>query len=220
MKKLIISIFITALSIYTVAAQQSSSSSALSSSVKKLDQAKTVKDYQTLEKEFSGIAIAQKTNWLPYYYAAFCNARIGFLYQDNGEDVEPYSNRGETLAQKAKSLLDTAKQKKELSELYTIFCMINQSRVFINQMSYGPKYGPIAQQYLNKAKQFNPENPRAIFMEAWFKYNTPKMWGGDKDLAKQLAMKSLKLLQSGPSEGEMPHWGQTENTELLNKYKN
>lgn len=220
MKKLIISTLMAALSVCTVVAQQSNNSSALASSVKKLDQAKTVKDYQALEKEFSGIAVAQKTNWLPYYYAAFCNASIGFLYQDNGEGVEPFSNRGESLAQKAKSLLDTAKQKKELSELYTVFSMINQSRVFINPMTYGPKYGPIAQQYLNKAKQLNPDNPRVAFMEAWFKYNTPKMWGGDKDLAKQLATKSLKLLQNEPSNGEMPHWGQTEDTELLNKYKN
>jgi hypothetical protein len=218
MKKSIISIMAILLICFSASAQQTSGTGALQSAVTKLDQAKTAKDYQALEKEFVKIGASQPKDWLPNYYAAYCNARIGFLLQDDGDAIEPYSDRGELQAKKAESLLDKVNQKKELSELYTVMSMINQSRVFINPMTYGPKYGPTAQQFLNQAKQLNPDNPRAIYLAAWFKYNTPKMWGGDKDLAKQLAIQSLKLLE-GAETGINPHWGKAEDQELLSKYK-
>ena len=216
MKKLIISAVAIMLLYFSASAQQNSG--ALQSAVTKLDQAKTAKDYEILEKEFVKIAVDQSKDWLPNYYAAYCNAKIGFLLQDDGESIEPYSNRGEAQAKAAESLLDKNNQKKELSEIYTVISMLNQGKVFINPMTYGPKYGPIAQQFLNAAKQLNPDNPRAIYLAAWFKYNTPKMWGGDKALAKQLATQSLKLLDNA-EKSVNPHWGKAEDQELLNKYK-
>jgi hypothetical protein len=218
MKKSIIFSLAIVLFYFSANAQQKTANSSLQNAVAKLDQAQKVKDYEALEKEFVKIAASQPKDWLPEYYAAFCNARIGFLSQDDGESIEPYSNRGEEQAKKAETLLDKATQKKELSELYTVMSMVNQTKVFINPMTYGPKNGPIAQQFLNQAKQLNPDNPRVIYLQAWFKYNTPKMWGGDKDLAKQLATKSLQLLENKDT-GVNPHWGKAEAWEILSKYK-
>ena len=214
MKKLIISGLAIWLFCLSASAQQTN----LQNAVTKLDKAKTVKDYVAIEQDFVKIAAALPKDWLPNYYAAYCNARIGFLLQDDGESIETYSNRGETQAKKAELLLDKVNQKKELAEVYTVLSMINQSKVFINMMTYGPKYGPLAQQYLNQAKQLNPNNPRTIYLAAWFKYNTPKMWGGDKDLAKKLATQSLKMLENTDTSVN-PHWGKAEDQELLSKYK-
>jgi hypothetical protein len=218
MKKSILFSLAVLLLYFSAPAQQTTGNNALQSAVTKLDQAQKVKDYEALEKEFIKIAVAQPKNWLPEYYAAYCNARIGFLLQDDGESIEPYSNRGEDEAKKAEALLDKTTQKKELSELYTVMSMVNQTKVFINPMSYGPKNGPVAQQLLNQAKQLNPDNPRAIYLAAWFKYNTPKMWGGNKDLAKELANQSLKLLANDDT-GVNPHWGKAEVLAILSKYK-
>lgn len=189
----------------------------LQNAITKLDQSQTAKDYESLEKVFAAIA-SQGNDWLPYYYAAFCNARIGLLYQDDGDKIEPYSIRGEEQANKAKSLLDTTRQKNELSEVYTVMSMVYRTKVFINPMTYGRKYGMLSDQWLRQAKQFNPTNPRAMYVEAWVKYNTPKMWGGDKNLARQLATQSLKLLENATPDSQ-PHWGKAEDMELLSKYK-
>jgi hypothetical protein len=218
MKKLVLAILALVSFYFTSAAQEQGKPNALQNAVTKLDQATKAKDFEQLEKEFLQITAQQKKDWLPYYYAAFCNAKLGFINQDDGESIEPFSNRGEEQVQMAKSLLDTVQQKKELSELYTVLSMVYRTKVFINPMTYGRKYGILSQQYRVKAQELNPENPRAIYVKAWEMYKTPKMWGGDKEAGKQLATKSLALLQNEQS-GIQPHWGKTENQELLGKNK-
>ncbi|HMI03383.1 MAG TPA: hypothetical protein VK541_12915 [Pedobacter sp.] len=215
MKKLVLSILALVIFHMTVSAQETTA--ALQSVVTKLDQAKKAKDYEALEKEFLAVAEQQKS-WLPYYYAAFCNAKVGFINQDDGESIEPYSIRGEEQVEKAKSMLDTVRQKKELSELFTVLSMVYRTKVFINPMTYGRKYGILSQQYRVKAQELDPENPRALYVQAWELYKTPKMWGGDKEAAKKLSERSLALLQNTKADVN-PHWGKAENEELTGKNK-
>jgi len=217
MKKTMLSMLVLLFCYYSIFAQSAGNTNELQNAVARLDKASGVADYEALEKEFSGIA-ARQADWLPYYYAAFCNAKIGFLYQDDRERIEPYSKKGEEQALKAKVLLDTVTQKKELSELYTVMSMVYRTRVLINPMLYGRKFGLLSGQYLQQAKALNPQNPRAIYVEALVKYYTPKIWGGDKQQAKQLASQSLAWLQHVTA-GTAPHWGRTENMELLSHYK-
>lgn len=218
MKKLILPILLMVIAYHSGNAQGNTSVNSLQNTVAKLDKAQTAKDFETLEKELESMAVSQKTAWLPYYYAAYCNAKIGFMYENDGERIEPYSKRGEEQIKKAQALLDEGKQKKELAEVYTVTSMIYRTKVFINPMTYGRKYGVLSQQFMDKAKQIDAQNPRMLWLEAWVKYNTPKMWGGDKKLAKQLAEQSLAKLSSATSDVN-PHWGKTENRELLSKYK-
>ena len=186
----------------------------------KLDNAKAVKDYQLLAENFMRIANAQKTQWFPYYYAAFCNAKIGWLKQnDDPDNIEPFANKGEEQIKKASALIDTAKQKKELSEVYCIHMMLNQARVFINPQTYGRQYGPTAFNYLQLAKQTDPDNPRMLYLLGWQKFATPKMWGGDKALAKQLLTEAKQKLAGETSSGLDPHWGKKEVDEILDQLK-
>lgn len=211
MKKLLI-----CLSLLFVTYSGFAQSNALQQAVTKLDQAQTVKDYETLEKTFLGIT--EQPAWLAPYYAALCNAKIGFLLQEDGEKIEPYSIRGEEQAKKALALLDPAKQPKEAAEVYTVLSMVYRTKVFINPMSYGRKYGTLSEQALKQAKTLDAQNPRAMFVTAWVKYYTPRMWGGDKDLAKQLVTQSLQQLAT-PATGIDPHWGKAEDEALLSKFK-
>jgi hypothetical protein len=188
--------------------------------ITRLDNANTVKDYQQLANDFLRIADVQKTQWLPYYYAAFCNAKVGWLKQNNDPDnIEPFANKAQEEINKAQSLIDTAKQKKELSEIYCILMMVNQARVFINPETYGPKYGATAFTYIQLAKQANTDNPRMLYLLGWQKFTTPKMWGGDKVLAKQLLTKANQKLDSNSSSGIEPHWGKKEVDEILKQLK-
>jgi hypothetical protein len=211
MKKLLISALLTILSISTYA-----QSNALQTAVTQLDQAKTVNDYRQLEKTFTGTSGTPA--WLSPYYAALCNAKIGFLLQDDGEKIEPYSERGEQQAKQALALLDSSRQHKERAEVYTVLSMIYRTKVFINPMTYGRKYGMLSQQMLDKAIALEPQNPRALYVAAWVKFYTPKMWGGDKEKAKQLAGESLAKL-GNPGTDVYPHWGKAEDQLLLSKIK-
>ena len=82
MKKTIL--FIAVIFLYGNLTQaQDNYSQQMQTAVAKLDQAATVKDYQQLAAGFESIAEQEKTSWLPWYYAAFCNAKIGWLYQQD-----------------------------------------------------------------------------------------------------------------------------------------
>ncbi|WP_212002024.1 hypothetical protein [Chitinophaga sp. HK235] len=215
MKKTILSLLMLFSFSAMVWAQQPAS---LGEAVRQLDKAAAVKDFEALEKTFVSLAEKQPQSWLPWYYAAYCNARIGFLYQDDGEKIEPYSNKGEEQISRAVSLVDSASHKAWSSEIYTVMSMVYRTKVFINPMTYGRKYGSLSEKYLQVARQLAPENPRALYVQAWVKYYTPKLWGGDKQLAKELAGKSLALLAKEQS-GDTPHWGKAENEALLSKFR-
>lgn len=218
MKKTIFMTMVAGFMLATVFAQDANEQQ-LQAAVARLDKATAVKDYRQLAIDFAGIAAQQKTNWLSWYYAAFCNAKTGWLYENDGDKIEPFANLAEEQIKKSLSLLDTATQKKELSEVYCVFNMMNRAKVFINPMTYGRQHGPVASQYLQRARSANPENPRVLYLEGWEKYATPKMWGGDKKKAKELLEQALLQLNAQAVTGNDPHWGKQEVEGLLAKLK-
>jgi hypothetical protein len=218
MKKTIL-IIASTIMMYAVSQAQDAYTQQMEMQVAKLDNANTPKDYQQLANDFHRIADAQKTQWLPYYYAAFCNAKVGWLKQDDPDNIEPFANKADEEIKKAQSLLDTAKQKSELSEVYCVLSMINRARVFINPQTYGRRYGPAASQYMKLAKKVNPGNPRALYLDGWEKFATPKMWGGDKTKAKELLTAAKQELDNNSSPGVEPHWGKKEVQDILNQLK-
>jgi hypothetical protein len=218
MKKAILFIAFIFLTLGLIQAQDSYSQQMLAT-VGKLDQAVAVKDYQQLASSFESIAVSEKNKWLPYYYAAFCNAKIGWLYERDGDKIEPFADKAEMDIKKSESLLDTAVQKKELSEVYCVLSMVSRARVFINPMSYGRQYGPPASQYAHLALNANPDNPRANYLLGWEKYSTPKLWGGDKKKAKELLELAKQQLAATSNEGINPHWSQKEVDELLKQLR-
>lgn len=189
----------------------------IQSLVTRIDQSASVKDFTQLANEFGRLAGQQPNNWLAWYYAAFCNAKIGWLYMDDGEKIEPFAIKADEQIKKAYALLDTAKQKKELSEVYVVLSMTNRARVYINPMTYGRTYGPPAGRYTQQARLANPGNPRALYIEGWEKYATPKMYGGDKKKAKELLELAKQKLSADNTPGAAPHWGIKETEELLKK---
>jgi hypothetical protein len=192
--------------------------SGLDASVAKLDKASSAKQYQQLSKEFLQIAQAQKNQWLPYYYAAYCDARISWMKKETDPDnIQQFAEKAIDEANKAMALLDTSAQKKELSEIYCLLSMANRAIVYINPMTYGRKYGIIAMQNTALARQSNPDNPRALYIEGWEKYATPKLYGGDKQKAKELLLAAQQKINGDA--GIDPHWGRADIEELLRKIK-
>lgn len=211
MKHLITTILLSCTVAFTFA-QNADFNAQLETAVKKLDQARSVNDFQLLEKTFVQLGNAQKNEWLPYYYAAFCNAKTGFLLQEDGEKIEPYSVRGEAQIKKSESLAKG--EGKVLAEIFVVQAMIYRTKVFINPMTMGRQFGPLSDQFLKKARQLDPGNPRALYLEAWTKYYTPKLWGGDKALARELAEKAVQKLTASTF-STAPHWGKAESEILL-----
>lgn len=217
MNKTIISLFVALLVGTALLAQQTID--ALQANVSKLDNAKTAEDYEALAGEFLQIAGEHQKDWLPHYYAAFCNAKIGWLKFEDPDNIEPYADKADEDIEQARALLDSATQKKEMSEVYCVFSMVNRARVYINPMTYGKKYGIPAGKYTQLARRSDPDNPRALYLDGWEKYATPKLWGGDKEKAKELLTSARQKLESATPRGAEPRWGKAEVDDILSKLK-
>ncbi|HXB11833.1 MAG TPA: hypothetical protein VNZ45_07600 [Bacteroidia bacterium] len=199
-------------------------STKMAAQIQKLDSARTVNDYQVLSNDFARLAAVHKKDWLPYYYAAFCNAKIGFVNYEGkaktpAEKLQAFSDLCESQINTALSLIDTNKQKKELSEIYCIISMMYRTKIFISPMSNGKKYGPSANLYIVKAKLTDTTNARATYLDGWLKYNTPALWGGDKKKAKILLNKALQQHTPMNPSALYPRWGKNECEDILKQYK-
>jgi hypothetical protein len=160
---------------------------------------------------FERIAEAEKTQWLPYYYAALSTVNLGYNHAfeagpmgGNADKVDPLADKAEALLSKAEAL------SKDNSEIYVVKKMLASMRMMGDVMSRFMTYGPVATEALEKAKHLNPENPRVYVLEGIDKAQTPEQWGGSKVEAKVLFDKAQKLFETTKPESSIhPSWGRS-----------
>jgi hypothetical protein len=186
----------------------------LENAVAKLNTATSISDYQQLANEFGRMAAAEPTQWLPVYYAAYSNAKIAFLQKDPDRAAQ-FSNLAEEQIKKAEAIVKPGGNQKELAEVYTVYSFINRSRVEADPMVNGRKYGPTAGAQLTKARQLDPTNPRALYLDGLVKFKTPAMWGGDKKKAKELFEQALKQFEVKPASAVAPQWGRADCEKMI-----
>jgi len=194
---------------------------AMESRMSTLDSNRTPDNWKEAANAFERIAEAEKTQWLPYYYAAYCQVMGGTYslpmdgsFGDNSAITDPVADKAEQLLNKAESLSQPN------SETWCVRKMISSLRMMGNAMSRYMTEGPKAEEALSTAKQMNPANPRVYILEAQDKYYTPEQFGGSKDEAKKLFEKAKELfMTSKPASSIEPQWGLTQVMYFLSLYK-
>ncbi len=141
-----------------------------------------------LANTFERIATSEKTQWLPYYYAALAQTNFGYSKLEGGMSgdpavIDPVADKAETLLGEAEKLSANN------SEIFIVRKMIASLRMLVDPQSRYMTYGPAAAQALETAKKLNPENPRVYLLEGQDKYFTPEQFGGSKEEAKKLYQK-------------------------------
>ena len=162
-----------------------------------------------LSNTFERIANAEQTQWLPYYYAAYCLVNEAFMTQDKTK-VDPISDKAALLAEKAVAL------KGEDSELSCLLSLIAVSRIAVDPMTRGAKFGTESAELLEKAKTQNPENPRVYLLQGQNLMFTPEAFGGSKSKGKELLNVALQKFTAFKPENDIaPRWGEVYTKELL-----
>ncbi len=188
----------------TVMAQSEKYVKAMENLVPAIDTAHSIDALTDLANSFERIANAEKTQWLPYYYAALCyvsKANMLFVAQ-KPEQIDPLMDKAEPLLAKAEEL------QKNNSEIYLLKKMFNSCKMMADPMSRYMTYGPPAAEALETAKQLNPENPRVYLLEGQDKFYTPEQYGGSKEEAKKLwAEAEKKFAAFKPESSIHPTWG-------------
>jgi len=155
-----------------------------------------------LANTFQRIAEAEKNQWLPYYYAAYCQVMTALLEQDKSK-VDPIADKAEVLLKKAEELAGGAN-----SEINVIYSMIATAHLTVDPAARWMQYGQSSSAFLEKAKAQDPTNPRPLYLEGQSKFYTPEQFGGGKAAAAQVLEKAIAMFDQFKPDSELhPTWG-------------
>jgi hypothetical protein len=204
MKKIIAAIILMA----TISANAQSDKyvAAMKKNLALFDSVKTTPEYQSLAAAFERIGDAEKTQWLPYYYAGLALTTVA--WQDAKIDKDAN-------AEKVKTLCDKADAIEKSSEICEIRNMAATQQMMIDPQTRWATYGQEAAAQLKKGMELNPANPRLYYLQGMSIFNTPESFGGGKVKAKPVFEKAVSLFMSQESKPLYPRWGQKDAENML-----
>jgi len=191
-------------------AQDAKFQSAMKNNIAALDTSfRNSQNLLSVANNFERIAMAEKTQWLPYYYAAYALVNYGFMSTDKSK-TDQFADRAELLAMKADSL------SRNNSEISCLKSMIASVRLMVNPMERFMEYGPISGAELEKAIAQDPSNPRPYLLKGQsLKYTPEQFGGGCKKASEQLNIAKEKFENFKPASDLAPDWGKQYNLQLL-----
>lgn len=200
--KPVLSIIFSIILSTAVTAQTEKYTNAMKKNISELDAAMQKGGFPDLANNFERIGDAEKTQWLPYYYAAYCNVMLAFTEPDKSK-TDAIADKAEELIKKAETIAGG-----ENSETCIIKSMIASSHMMVDPQSRWQTYGAASNLNITKAKTLDPGNPRALYLEGQAKFHTPESFGGGKAQAKELFTKALELYEKFKPATELhPSWG-------------
>lgn len=210
MKKITLLSFIALISVSSFC-QDDAYLKAMATNIDLLGRAAGPEDYLKCAAKFERIAVAERTLWIPYYYGSYSLILLSF--------DEPDGTRKDQLLDRAQQYLDRALElAPDESELYVLQAFLYPSRIMVDPVARGMEYIEKCFSSLEKAKELNPENPRAYFLEAMNKLNMPPSFGGGPEVAKPIFEEADAKFKAFSSEDPLwPRWGEEPNRAELAK---
>ncbi len=194
-------------------AQNEKYESAIQKGLQTMQTAKSPDDFLSAANYFERIARVESKQWLPIYYASYCNLVAGLISKDK-ELQDQYWDHALLQIAHADSLSENN------SEIYTVKGYIEFMKMSVDpraRMSFMQK----ASMSLEKAIALNPENPRPYLVQGQNTFYTPAAFGGGKAAAKPLLEKAVaKFSNFKPESMIAPGWGKERAQTLLEQCKN
>lgn len=188
--------------------------SVMKANISQLDSLMTKENYTELADNFTRIGDAEKTQWLPYYYGAYCYATDALREKDNSKK-DALADKANALIAKAEGILG-----KENSETALIKAMIATAHMTVDPQNRYMTYGSEISDNIQKSETLDPTNPRPVLFEAENKFFTPEAYGGGKEVANTLLIKAKTLFDNFKPESDLsPNWGETTLQYFLSQYK-
>jgi hypothetical protein len=201
MKKTILITLVSLLSLATFA-QSEKYTAAIKKNISMIDSAFAHPDqFLDLANSFERIGMAEKNQWLAYYYAAYCRVNYGFMQKDRS-GADPIADKATELINQADSL------KPNNSEVSVIKSMIATLKMTVNPQQRYMQYGAIINKELQKAIEQDATNPRPHLVKGQNLKFTPTQFGGGCKTAKpELDAAIEKFATFKPATEIDPNWG-------------
>ncbi len=200
MKKTILILAVAVATTLSSFAQSEKYFGAMGATLQQYNAAKTTEQFDELAAKFERIGDAEKTQWLPFYYAALIKTNKAM--QSKGDDADKLADEAAAIIAKAEAI------DANNSEIWCVKSMIATAKMLVNPMERWMQYGAVSSEALAKAKAADANNPRPYMLEAMSKKNTPEAFGGGCKVAKPIADKAMALFASfKPASQLHPFWG-------------
>ena len=203
MKKVLV---IISLLVATVVNAQSKFEDAMTRGLGQLKDAKTASDLTDVSSFFERVGDAEKTQWLPYYYAALSLYRSAWVDKSADKDK---------IADKCKDFITKAQVIENNADLYCLVQQVVILQLMVDPMSRWQTYGALAKDALADATKADPTNPRIYYLQGMTTFNTPEAYGGGKALAKPMFQKSVDLFKTYVPKPFYPDWGKEDAEKML-----
>jgi hypothetical protein len=174
------------------------------------DSAKTAEDFTKVANTFERIGDAEKTQWLPYYYAGLALSTSGWMPTVSDKDAN--STKILAFCDKAESMTTDNADK---SEIEAVRNMAATQQMMVDPQNRYMTYGQAAGKALQKGMQLNENNPRLYYLSGMSLFNTPAQFGGGKDKAKPAFEKAVALYKAQSPKPLYPKWGQAQSEQML-----
>lgn len=212
--KAILTTFISSLVLgITLFAQSAKYTEAMQKQLEALEAVSNKDAYQEIANNFERIGNAEKTEWLPYYYAGYAYVMQNYMEQDLAK-VDAICDKADDMLSKAASLAAGN------SEITTVQAMVLFAKIRVDN-SRGMTMGPKGSALIQAAMAQQPSgNPRTMMNMAQNLYYTPEAFGGSKSKALELMEKALAAYDSFKPETSLhPNWGKEYVKSTLEQWK-
>ena len=190
-----------------IAFSQTAYDKVMTEKIASIEKHQTADEFTALANDFKRIGDKEKTQWLPYYYAAFSTIQKGRMTMREGKlaDLDP-------IAADAQKSLDLAMDlSKDNAENLILQKMIHGLKMMVNPQERFMSEGMLAADALSKAEKIDAENPRLTLMKAEDTYYTPEQFGGSRARGLELFQKSLDQFKVYKTKSALdPNWGKGE----------
>lgn len=209
MKKMWFAIAVLGLSL-TAAAQSEKFTGAMQKNLAQFDSAKTVEDFNRVANTFERIGDAEKSQWLPYYYAGLSLSMSGWMNEVGDKDA--HAARILVFCDKAEAV---AASDADRAEIMVLRNMAATQQMMVDPATRWATYGQSAGQAIEKGMKLDPSNPRLYYLRGMSVFNTPVQFGGGKDKAKPVLEKAVELFKQENPRPLYPHWGKAQAEQQL-----
>ncbi len=215
MKKLLVFTAALLMSVSTLIAQSDKYAPAMAENLKAIEAAfKNPSELLALANKFERIGNAEKTQWLPFYWAAYCQVNYAFMQQEDKSKIDALADKATELINKADALQPNN------SEISAIRSMIATSKLMVDPMSRYMEYGAESQKQLELSMAQDPTNPRPELLTGQSLKYTPEQFGGGCKPALVKFEASMKKFETFKAASDFhPNWGKEYLQTLIDECK-
>lgn len=185
-----------------VNAQSDKFNDAMKKTLAMMDGAKSTAEFIAASAAFERIGDAEKTQWLPYYYAGL--SLVLPAWSDANIDKDANAEKIKSFCDKAEA---TATDNTAKSEIETLRNMAATQQMMVDPQTRWQTNGMEAGAALQKGMALDATNPRIYYLQGMSMFGTPEQFGGGKDKAKPLFQKAIDLFKAAQSKPLYPNWG-------------